>query len=147
MTANLVVDIVGRDLPGLTFGEHGNVHVGIQLGKEVVEVFRGDAPRATWTVELEVVLGAQPDFKGTAVQGKKGDRFIYLSWGDVAAGAEFAMFRRIKLMLAAVEPRLIEEAIKPRNRLVGSLGLTDERGGPLCSSIRPPVIEWSVKAS
>jgi hypothetical protein len=30
-----------------------------------------------------------------------------------------------------------------RGLLVGSLGLTDPKGHPLCAAVRPPVIEWS----
>jgi hypothetical protein len=29
--------------------------------------------------------------------------------------------------------------------LVGRLGLTDPKGGPLCASVRPPVVQWSAE--
>ena len=53
------------------------------------------------------------------------------------------MFRRAKLMLADVPGDVLAKAAKS-GRLVGSLGLTDTRGQPLCASVRPPVIDWSV---
>jgi hypothetical protein len=30
--------------------------------------------------------------------------------------------------------------------LVGRVGLTDQKGHPLCASVRPPLIEWSAAA-
>jgi len=35
---------------------------------------------------LDVVDRAdRPEFRGPAVQGKRGDRFVYLTWGNVGA--------------------------------------------------------------
>ena len=53
------------------------------------------------------------------------------------------MFRRAKLMLADVPGDVLAKAAKT-GPLVGSLGLTDAKGQPLCASVRPPVIGWSV---
>ena len=44
-------------------------------------------------------------FRGPAVHGKRGERFLYLTWGDVGPAGEFAMFRRAKLMFADIAPR------------------------------------------
>jgi hypothetical protein len=43
------------------------------------------------------------------VQGRRGDRFVSLTWGDLS-GEGFAMLRRAKLTLDRVEPRLRGEA-------------------------------------
>ena len=87
---NRVVRIVieGRNLPGRRFEEHGNVHVGLQERREPVGLVPGDAPSAKWALDVAVVGPAgDRDFRGPAVQGKRGERFVYLTWGDVAATA------------------------------------------------------------
>ncbi len=53
------------------------------------------------------------------------------------------MFRRAKLMLADVPDDVLAKAAA-KGTLVGRLGLTDAKGQPLCASVRPPLIEWSV---
>ena len=70
------------------------------------------------------------DLRGPAVFGKKGERFLYLTWGDVGAGGSFAGFRRAKLMIGDIEPELLAVAARVDGVLVASLSLTDERGGP-----------------
>jgi hypothetical protein len=137
----VLVVVRGSDLPGRRFGEHGNVHVGVQRRREVTELVPGDATRARW--ELVVDVTDTGDFKGPHVQGRKGDRFVYLSWSDVAADGTATMFRRAKLMLAAVPPDVLAEAVRPGWSLVGELALTDARGGPVCAAVRPPAIAWS----
>jgi hypothetical protein len=82
------------------------------------------------------------DLKGPYIQGPTGGRFIYLSWVTVDAQGSFKMFRRAKLWIDAIPPSVIGDAVE-RGLLVGRLGLTDPLGGPLCASVRPPVIEWT----
>ena len=78
---------------------------------------RGDAPSAQWALDVAVVgTAGDRDFRGPAVQGKRGERFVYLTWGDVAADGAFAMFRRAKLMLADVDARLLDAARARRSR-------------------------------
>ena len=83
------------------------------------------------------------DFRGPAVQGKRGERFIYLTWGDLDTVHGFQMFRRAKLMLDRIEPELIESATHA-GRLAATVDLTDDRGGPRCARVDPPAIAWSV---
>ena len=59
---------------------------------------RGDADNARWEIDVRaVVVDDLVDLRGPAVHGKKGERFLNLTWGDVGAGDSFAMFRRAKL--------------------------------------------------
>ena len=140
--------IEGRDLPGAEFVSEGvplhNVHVAVQVGKEPVGLVRGDAAAARWEVDVRTVVGDDGaiDLRGPAVQGKKGDRFLYLTWGDVGTDGSFAMFRRAKLMVADIEPELLADAAHADGVLVASLPLTDERGCPRCARVKPPVISW-----
>ncbi len=141
--------IEAHDLPGTEFVSDGvplhNVHVAVQIGKEPVGLVRGDAPSARWEIdEIGVVAGDPIDLRGPAIHGKKGDRFLYLTWGDVAADGSFTMFRRAKLMVADINPELLAVAAASDSVLTASLALTDERGGPRCARVKPPVIRWRV---
>ena len=115
---------------------YDNIHVGIQVGKQPCELVRGDAESASWTVPIEVVAREGGlDFRGEAVQGKPGARFVYLTWGDVGDDGSFAMFRRAKLMLADLEPLLADA-----EQVIARVDLTDDCGGPRCARLRPPAL-------
>jgi hypothetical protein len=141
--------VEGTDLPGLAWGDprpagcrYENIHVGIQRTRDVEELVPGDAGEAVWDIAVEVT---DDDFKGPHVQGKRGERFLYLSWGTVDAGGGFEMFRRAKLMLAAVDRDALRAADRPGRRLVGRLTLTGGDGGPRCAAVRPPAITWAAE--
>lgn len=51
-----------------------------------------------------------PDYKGPYVQGKAGERFLYLSHGTLNADGRWTWIQRWKLMLASLPPELIESA-------------------------------------
>ena len=120
--------IRGRNLPGRSCGAYSNVHVGLQVGQDPSDLVPGDADAAEWATEIRIDEG---DFRGPAVQGKKGDRFVYLTWGTVDKG-RFSMFRRAKLMLADLPPG--------RDEVIVDVHLTDESGMPCCARLRPPAI-------
>ncbi|MGS2620157.1 DUF5990 family protein [Micromonospora sp. LZ34] len=56
----------------------------------------------------------------------------------------FEMFRRAKLLFDDVPGELLRTAHDGAGALVGRLGLTDAKGGPLCARVRPPSITWTV---
>jgi hypothetical protein len=120
--------IHGHRLPGLDCGRYSNIHVGLQVGKEPSGLVPADAARAEWVAELERV---GDDYRGPAVQGRKGERFVYLTWGTVA-GDTFTMFRRAKLMLADL-PSAQEVHV--------DVHLTDDHGMPRCAWLRPPALQ------
>ena len=143
------VTIRGTNLPGRQFhaGDctYYNVHVGVQERRDPVGLVRGDAASATWDVDIRVDVGTDGalDFKGPAVQGKRGERFVYLTWGNVGSDGSFDMFRRAKLMLNRVEPQLLRGADHDAKHLVATVDLTDGRGGPRCARLDPPALTWS----
>jgi len=59
----------------------------------------GDAPEAVFTFTIDAVTGddGQIDFRGPFVHGKRGARFLYLSWGERFPDGRLQMFRRAKL--------------------------------------------------
>lgn len=142
------VVIEGRELPGAAFVSDGvplhNVHVAVQIGEHPVGLVRGDAASARWELDVRTAVAADGtvDLRGPAVFGKKGERFFYLTWGDVGTGGSFARFRRAKLMIGDIEPDLLAAAARSDGVLVASLSLTDERGGPRCARVKPHVISW-----
>ena len=137
--------IVGRRLPGSSWsGRHG-IHVGVQKGGEVVGLVTGDAADAVFDIDLEVVeADGVPDFRGPYVQGRRGERFVYLSWGEVDDEGTFAMFRRLKLHLAPLVEQSTPERVLTAKRFQAVLELTDTRGRPLAASVRPPWVTWRV---
>lgn len=138
----LNVKIVGERLPGRTFESHANVHVGVQRGDEVVQLQPADAASVKFTfgIVLRELEDGTLDFRSPFVHGKPGERFFYLSWGDVTEDGTFSRFRRAKLLLSAVPPGLISAKT---GSLEAYLSLTDDKGGPLCASVKPPAISWS----
>ena len=78
--------------------------------------------------------GDDLDFRGAAVQGKPGARFVYLTWGDVGDDGSFAMFRRAKLMLADVV------GLVDTQQVIARVDLTDDCGGPRCARLTPPAL-------
>lgn len=155
--------IEGHDLPGLSCapgpeGEHNAVHVGFWTSAKdqpgvhvpgkpgvVTDITPGDAPAARW--ECTVTVGQDEDgldFVGHRVRGVRGDRHLGLIWGDFD-GCELHMFRGAKLRLVDVDPDIIAAATRPGHRLVGRLGLTDEKGHPVCA--RRNDIVWTAEPS
>jgi hypothetical protein len=135
--------IRGRNLPGASYAGHARIGVGLQVRSDATDVVPGDAASARWETELRVVDG---DLRGPAVHGRKGDRFVYLTWGEVSDG-RFEMFRRAKLMLDRADPGLVAEAERTGLPLVADVALTDRHGGPLCARVDPPAVRWSVAAA
>ena len=127
--------IEGTNLPGRTCGCYRDIHVGVQLRKEPIELVAADAPNARWEVDVEVVAqDGEREFRGPAVQGRLGERFVYLTWGELRDGT-FSMFRRAKLMLDDVpDPSL--------RTVIARVDLSDERGMPRCARLRAPALEW-----
>ncbi|MGW3042362.1 DUF5990 family protein [Kitasatospora sp. NPDC001159] len=146
--------IEATDLPGRECGAGPgfpgcrDIHVAVQRRRrpaELLDPHPGDVPRARWSLECEAkrLPDGVVDVTGRYVQGGPGGRFVYLNWvaGD---GAARSLFRRAKLLLAAVDPVTVETAVAG-GLLVARLGLTDAKGHPLCAAVRPPLVTWSTE--
>lgn len=117
------------------------MHVALQVGRDPAGLVPGDAAGARWEVDVRRV---DNDFRGPAVRGKRGERFLYLTWGDVSPTGDFAMFRRAKLMLDRVDTMLVDGADTDGHTLQAIVSLTDEHGCPRCGRVDPPAITWTV---
>ncbi len=146
------VSIVGSNLPGRTFcrpdgSTMDDVHVGVQLRRDPSELTRADATEARWDVEIDVVeRNGALDFRGPAVQGKPGERFVYLTWGNVRPNQDFEMFRRAKLMLDRVDAQVMRAAVDV-GHLVACVDLTGDDGGPRCARVDPPPLPGPSRTS
>ena len=127
--------IRAHNLPGRRCDGRTNVHVALQEGTEPVHAVPGDAREATWETEVRLVYG---DPRGPAVHGKRGERFLYLTWGDPhPAIGDWRMFRRTKLMLAPALEGAGDDTV-----VTATVDLTDERGLPRSARLSPPAISW-----
>lgn len=143
----LRIRIRASRLPGRECGPHREVRVGLQIGKDYTELIAGDATSATWEAEARLSSGssAAVALRGPAIHGRGDERFLYLGWIERASNGKDEMFRRAKLQLDAVPDALVAKALRTGQALVAELELTDSGGMPLCASVRPPLISWTVE--
>lgn len=138
----MIVRILSSDLPGSRCGPYRDVCVGLQRGREPDQLIPADSASATFTTEVDVIdTAAGYDFRGPHVRGKRGDRFIYITWGERPNADTFVMFRRGKLELRTIDAEVLAAAVEA-GILEARVSLTDEHGRPRCASVRPPAIAW-----
>jgi hypothetical protein len=146
------ITVQGHHLPGEHAHSDGrlleHVRVGVQDGRhggDLLGPVSGGASQARWDLDVRVVIDADGgvDLRGPVVHGRRGDRFLYLSWCDEHADGSFAMFRRAKLMLDRIDAQLVARAIEGPG-LVARVDLTMADGSPLCARVDPPAISWSL---
>ena len=142
----MLLEIRGHRLPGPDWYAgvcaRRNIHCGLQLGREPYELVRGGTEHAVWSVELRVLADDDGiDFRGRAVQGRRGERFVYLTWGEIDSAGAFSMFRRAKLMLADLV-ELFDDGVP--DKVIAEVDLTDPQGGPRCARLKPPALTLSV---
>lgn len=153
MMAGVLIRIDGVDLPGRYCepepdypNGHHNIHVAVQGRKgqqDLLGLVPADVPTAAWELECQVVTPPpEADLRGPQIHGSPGKRFVYITWGVVEPSNPFRMFRRAKIWLDAV-PGEVMQAACDHGLLLGRLGLTDDKGWPLCAAVRPPRIHWS----
>ena len=137
---NVVIN--GHQLPGRRCGDRANVHVGLQVGTQPHGLVPGDAAHAQWRTEIDLVARPdRPDFRGPAVHGRVGERFLYLTWGELTDG-RFEMFRRAKLMLNDAK---IDKMDAAASALIVDVDLTDKDGMPSCARLHEPSVRWSTQ--
>jgi hypothetical protein len=147
----LRVELHGVDLPGRSCGPrpgggwYKDIHVGLKKGTTAIDLVPGDAPEATWSMDVtvrEIENGC--DFGGPFVSGQRDDRHLGLRWYGRIPDGRVENFRAAKLRFAEVDPALIDQALQSGRPLVGRVVLTDEHGWPRCARVHPPAIGWSL---
>ncbi len=141
---SLLLRVEGHTLPGLRFCEHTAVHVGAQCRAEAVQLVPGDAPGALleYTVTVRPAPDGGHDFSGPYVHGRRGDRFLYVTWGNVGEDGAFTMFRRAKLKLSDLPAAALAGALRDGLPLTTRVTLTAPDGSPRCATVAPPDVEW-----
>jgi hypothetical protein len=138
------LQIIGRRLPGSSWSGRSGIHIGVEREGDVVGLVTGDAADAVFDIDLDIFEGADgmPDFRGPYVHGRRGERFVYLSWAEVGEDGSVAIFRRLRLHLAPLLEQASAERVLAAKRIQAVLELTDTRGRPLAASVRPPWVTW-----
>lgn len=121
----------------------------LQLGQtELVKPTSSTKSRICFDFTLEVVPeSASPGFrlKGPAVQGRLGERFVYLRIGAYAGQGDTTVARRAKISLEGIDRKLIAASKAKRGgTLEVQFAGTDSRGGPACATVRPLGKGWRV---
>jgi hypothetical protein len=142
MADQLTVTIEGFEMPGRSCapddaGEtYENVHVGVQRKTEPEKLVAGDEKSPAWTFPVDVrpPVDGRPDIGGPYVHGKRGERFLYLTWGTVD-GEAFEMFRRAKLVFADCPADVLDEALE-QGGLHIRVRMRDGKRNPRCARVR-----------
>lgn len=110
----------------------------LQLGRtELVRPVR-ESPHLEFVAAVRVVAGTDGklDFRGAAVQGPRGGRFVYLTSGTRAGQRDSCWNRRAKVSLEGLRPLLAEEAgAVTATHGVAAIRGTGRDGGPACASV------------
>ena len=83
------------------------------------------------------------DFRGPQVDGKRGDRHIYLNWLAREPDGQLRLFRRAKVMLEGIDPSLVARAESSGTAVRCTVRLTNERGQPTTRPFRAADLDWS----
>ncbi|MBA3439917.1 MAG: hypothetical protein H0T92_08630 [Pyrinomonadaceae bacterium] len=145
----ITIKIRCQNLPGRVWEGRHAVRLGVQKGDGVIDDVPADEKHVTFSVPLRVERNPKtlkPNFRGPFAHGTPDERFIYLSWGERHAGV-WVMFRRAKIHLNHLDWKTVEYALVTGRPVEASVSMTDEKGGPLCGSIKGSNIHWKVVAS
>jgi len=121
----------------------------LQLGRdEIVPPMSRTKTRIAFDFTVEVVDGESPGrfrLRGPAVQGRPGERFVYLRMGSYAGQAGTAGWRA-KVSLEGITRKLIDAAKAKRSGVLeAQFAGTAKNGAPACASVPLLGAGWSVK--
>jgi len=78
------------------------------------------------------------DFAGPVVQGKAGERFVYIDIGTYAGQPDAAWDRRLKIPLYGIADAAIKKVIAdPAMILTTTVAGIGKDGGPNCGTVKP----------
>ncbi len=115
-----------------------NVAWALQLGRTDLLPPTQRSPHLEFEATVRVVSGTtgEPDFRGPAVQGPRGGRFIYLTSGTRAGQHGSPWDRRAKVSLEGLRPLLAQQGGEAQGAIaVATIAGTSRDGGPACASV------------
>ena len=132
-TESLALRIIVLDPPP-------NILWALQLGQdEMVKPSSATKSRISFDFAVEVADGSSKAafrLRGPAVQGRPGERFVYLRIGTYAGQTGTDVARRAKIGLEGITLKLVDAV---RARRAGVLEVqfagTDSQGGPACATV------------
>ena len=133
-----------HNLPGTHFEGRDAVRLGIQKGQDVIDDVLGDVQKVTFTLPLRVIRNprnGQPNILGPFTHGTPDQRFIYLCWGE-RRGDGWDGFRRAKVHLSHLSWEALNKASETSQPIEAFVNMMDDKGGPLCASVKDDKIEW-----
>ena len=129
------------------------VDYGIQRGKgsdyETLYLQRPSNPRAQIVFDVPISVtdaDGVPNFGGPFVQGKPGDRFLYVDIGKYAGQRNTTWARRMKVPLGNITWALIEQAAKSGKAIETRIPGTSKDGGPTAASTAKLQSAWALVA-
>ena len=145
----MIVEIRGANPPGRRcnpapdHGPYEDVNVGLGRYTYPVGLVPGDTEDAVWRIEVRVAKrDGGLDYRGSQVDGKRGNRHIYINWLNRELGGELRLFRRGKIVLDGLDPDLVDRAESTGAALTCTVNLTNDRGHPTTVFFRPHELDW-----
>ena len=146
---SVIVEIKGANPPGRHCNpapEHGpyeDVNVGLGRHTDPVGLVPGDTEGAVWRIAVRVTKrNGGLDYRGPQVEGKRGNRYIYINWLNREIGGQLQLFRRGKILLDGLDPNLVDRAESTGAPLTCTVSLTNNRGHPTTGFFRPRDLNW-----
>jgi hypothetical protein len=119
--------------PGIAYGvQNGS---GAQYKTEQVQISEGKDLRFKFDIEIKGEKSETPRFSGPYVQGKQGEKFVYLDIGAFA-GQEGGWSMRLKVQLKGITWDLIGQ-VKEKKYLETRVAGSTKDGSPTCASVKP----------
>lgn len=110
----------------------------LQLGRTELARPVRESPHLEFETSLRVVTGVDGalDFRGAAVQGPRGGRFVYLTSGTRAGQYGSRWDRRAKVSLEGLRPLLARtQGDAAATHGFVAIGGTSRDGGPACATV------------
>jgi len=119
----------------------------LQLGKaDLVPPIRADERAVVFETQVEAIAGSKAEpfrLRGAAVQGRPGERFLYVNSGTYAGDRTSNSGRRAKVPLLGVSEILAKAAALKGDQFECRFSGTAKDGGPACASISLLAPGWA----
>jgi Family of unknown function (DUF5990) len=130
-------------LPGNSIDGHDSCQLGIQNRDIPEQMVAADAETAQFELNITLLLDTVAgtiDYKGSYVNGKRGERFTYFVWG-FESELGWVTVRRAKFYLNSITPVQWNSALTLQAPVKVRFNMTGPKNQPLTASIKPTHFE------